>query len=134
MCMEIIMKNLLALAFAASLMSGAPVPVAAQAAGPGLDFHLFENTYVRNGSPEAGYEAVRRALPAGEDLQSGLALLRQAGAHCGSARENGQVDCFYRERISVDDVVDTYATWNVQLNLAGGKVADVAVARVLDQR
>ncbi|WDF72074.1 hypothetical protein [Novosphingobium sp. KACC 22771] len=123
------MKNLLAWAFAVSLLSGAPV----QAAGPGLDFHLFENAYVRNGAPEAGYEAVRRAVPVGADARGGVALLRQAGAHCGAERD-GQVDCFYRERISVDDVVDTYATWDVQLDLNAGKVAEVAVARSVEQR
>jgi len=126
--MEIVMKNLLAWAFAVTLLSGAPVQ-----AGTGLDFHLFENAYVRNGAPVDGYAAVQHALPAGADAQGGVALLRQAGAHCGAARD-GQVDCFYRERISVDDVVDTYATWDVQLNLNAGKVADVTVARSVEQR
>lgn len=123
------MKNMWALAIAASLLSSAPV----QAAGSGLDFHLFENNYVRYGSPDAGYDAVRRVVPAGMDAQSGKDMLRQAGAHCGAMRD-GRVDCFYRERISVDDVVDTIATWDVQLNLANGKVADVAIARSVEQR
>jgi hypothetical protein len=30
--------------------------------------------------------------------------------------------------------VDTIATWDVQLNLANGKVADVAIARSVEQR
>ncbi|NOW44368.1 hypothetical protein FHW96_000510 [Novosphingobium sp. SG751A] len=123
------MKNLLAWAFAVSLLSGAPV----QAAAPGLDFHLFENAYVRNGAPEAGYDAVRRAVPVGANAQGGVALLRQAGAHCGAARGD-MVDCFYRERISVDDVVDTYATWDMQLNLSGDKVAALNIERSVEQR
>jgi len=123
------MKNLWALAFAVTLLAGAPV----QAAGPGLDFHGFEHGLAGDDALVSGDAAVRRAVPAGADAQSSVALLRQAGAHCGAARE-GSVDCFYRERISVDDVVDTYATWDVRLTLNAGKVADVIVARSIEQR
>jgi hypothetical protein len=85
--MEIVMKNMWALAIAASLLSGAPV----QAAGSGLDFHLFENNYVRYGSPDAGYDAVRRVVPAGMDAQSGKDMLRQAGAQRRDARWAGRL-------------------------------------------
>lgn len=122
------MKNLWAWAFAVSLLSGAPVQ-----AGTGLDFHGFEHAYAGHGAPDQGYAAVRDAVPVGADARGSVALLRQAGAHCGAARE-GQVACFYRERIAVNDVVDTYATWDVQLNLRGDKVAEVNVERSVDQR
>lgn len=124
------MKNLWAWAFAVSLLSGAPVQAAGmQAAGPGLDFHGLEHANVQT---EDGYAALRRAVPSGADAQEGVARLRQAGARCGAAH-NGTVDCFYRERISVDDVVDTYAIWDVRLSLNAGKVADMAIARSVEQ-
>jgi hypothetical protein len=85
--MEIVMKNMWALAIAASLLSGAPV----QAAGSGLDFHLFENNYVRYGSPDAGYDAVRRVVPAGMDAQSGKDMLRQAGARAARCAMGGSI-------------------------------------------
>jgi hypothetical protein len=106
----------------------------AQAEGP-LDFHLFESSYARNDAVEAGYDQVRRAVPLGQSADEAVAALRRAGAHCQSARNGrAELSCFYREQVSVDDYVNTTATWDVDLTLADGKVAAINVARRVDQR
>lgn len=99
-----------------------------------LDLHAFERGYVQSGMKIPEYEQVQRAVPVGSDAANAVAVLRHAGAHCPSPKSGSTgVNCFYRELLSVDDYVNTYATWDIRLAVNAGKVSAVSVERSTEQ-
>lgn len=99
-----------------------------------LNLHSFERVYAQAGVINAGYDRLHEVLPVGSDAVNAVTILRDAGAHCQSPnpRRSG-IDCYYRELLSVDDYVNTYATWDIRLDIDAGKVSAVSVARATEQ-
>ncbi len=124
------------------LLSASPAiaDAAADAAPPRplsapLDFHLFEAGLERTGQVGSEVERVREAIPAGTDARAAVALLRAAGASCQSlAHHREALGCYYREPISAEQYLRTYATWDMTLTIDDGKVRAVDVARATEQR
>jgi len=127
------MKKILVSSLAAALMTC----VSAQAAtvpADALDFHQFEASFGRTGEVPEGYAQVRDTIPAGLAATDAVALLRHAGAHCQStATHKSEVECYYREEIGIADYSNTYATWDMHIQLSDGKVAALAIERTTDQ-
>ncbi|MCJ2176967.1 hypothetical protein MTR64_00160 [Novosphingobium sp. 2580] len=99
-----------------------------------LDLHGFERAYVSGGLAVSGYDRVREAVPVGSDVANAVAILRHAGAHCQSPKpQRNSINCFYSELLSIDDYVNTYSTWDIHLDLDGGKVSTVSVERTTRQ-
>ncbi|MEO0032259.1 MAG: hypothetical protein RIS94_2017 [Pseudomonadota bacterium] len=118
---------------AATALAMAPAAMAAPSAAP-FDFHQFEAAYARTDALADGYARVQSALPDGLEATQAVAVLRQAGARCERLRQSsGELGCYYREQLSVDDYLRTYATWDVTLSLIDSKVGAVRVARTTDQ-
>lgn len=127
------MKFLSGVVLAAAVLSGVPVQAVDTGHGP-LDMHAFERTYAQAGKTSSGYDRVREAVPVGSDAALAVDALRHAGAHCQSAKPSrSSIECYYSELLSVDDYVNTYATWDIRLDLAQGKVAIVSVERTTQQ-
>ncbi|WP_225007321.1 hypothetical protein [Novosphingobium percolationis] len=146
------MKNLAGKNFAGTILSGAlllaspamagamttppsSLPPSSPALPAPLDFHLFEADLARTGQVESGAAQVREAIPAGTDARVAVAMLRAAGASCQSPdRHPEAVGCYYRETIGAEQYLRTYATWDMTLSIADGKVRSVAMARSTEQR
>lgn len=136
------MKNFAGTILSAALLLAAPATAGATTSLPSspalsapLDFHLFEAGLARTGQVESGAAQVRAAIPAGTDAHAAVALLRAAGASCQSLdRHPEALGCFYRETIGAEQYLRTYATWDMTLSIADGKVRAVEVARSTEQR
>jgi len=127
------MKKFLVFSFAVALMTYAPAQAAA-ASLDALDFHQFEATYARTGDVPEGYAQVHEAIATGLAATDAVALLRRAGAHCQStATHKSELECYYREEIGFADYTNTYATWDMHIQLNDGKVAALAIERTTDQ-
>ncbi|MCJ2183267.1 hypothetical protein MTR62_11275 [Novosphingobium sp. 1949] len=131
---EALMKILSSLSLAAAVLASIPFSAMA-AANPALDFHTFERRFGDSGAIFAGYDQVRQAVPAGSAVEDARALLRRAGAQCDSVDANAsQLRCYYRDLLGAEQYSASYATWDVALDLAGGKVSAVRVVRSTEQR
>jgi hypothetical protein len=72
--------------------------------------------------------ALNQSIPAGTSRADAEAALEKAGAHCRAASGSSET-CSYFDVATRDEFVDD-VHWNVKLDLAGDKVADLAVDRV----
>lgn len=127
------MKIISSIILAAAVLSGVPAQ-AKDVEYSSLDLHGFERNYAQLGMTTSGYDRVREAVPVGSDAVDAVAVLRHAGAHCQSPKpEKTDIKCFYRELLSVDDYVNTFATWDIRFQLDAGKVSAVSVERTTEQ-
>lgn len=82
--------------------------------------------------PAAMVDTVRADLaariPAGSAVVDARALLRRAGAHCGTPAADGRVRCRYSDIHIQDDILQD-VRWTVDLQTAGERVVSLAVAR-----
>ncbi|WP_404713913.1 hypothetical protein [Sphingomonas sp. MMS24-J13] len=135
-------KIVIAAAFAAAMLGGA-----AQAGAPGGSLRFRELEYQQPRDPLTGSNpayveihhasidqlagaraAIEAAVPAGADRRGAERLLTLAGARCGAVAADGVETCTYRDVETVDEYLDQ-VRWTVRMNLAGDKVASIAVDR-----
>ena len=105
------------------LEAGIATEPSTSASDPGLDLHRSPERQLTKTTA-----ILRRAIPVGTSAADARALLQKARAHCGKP-SNIRLVCDYREaatpyRGQYWEIV----SWRVWINLADGRVSNIAVA------
>lgn len=91
-------------------------------------FRDLEYDYDDSDRVERAKAWLKASIPEGLEVFAARAIVRDQGAHCGAAVQDGQTRCVFSSLESVEDHLHD-VVWTVQLNSRHGRIASVDVSR-----